>query len=113
MPTIPFYVERALPCACLALASEPFKACPACCGVGEAWQEIALVVTYSATRAARGARDRYGAQLEPDEEASVEIVSVVDEKGVEVTLTTHEENCAEEACYEDAEESAASRYAED
>lgn len=112
MPTIPFYVERPVECACLALSAVPFAACPECHGCGEAWSEVPLVVSYRHTKASRGARDRYGAQLEPDEEASVEVLGVTDERGREVELTPLEMNCAEERCYEAIEDGAA-RYAED
>jgi len=102
MATITFNVERLLPCPCTALASTPFPACPECDGEGACYQEIELAVEYGYHRACRGARDRYGVPLEPDEPASCEIESVTDANGREVELTSSEMDRLEEACEEDA-----------
>lgn len=98
MPTIEHSVERLLPCPCLALSNAPFAACPECGGDGESWQEITVSVDYSYSRASRGARDHRGVPLEPDEDASVELTSVTDERGVEVELTSREEEVIAEEC---------------
>jgi hypothetical protein len=76
------------------------------------YQEIPITVEYSYSRASRGARDRYGAPLEPDEDASVEITNVTDERGREIELTPRETDRVEEMCLEDAEDRACA-YAED
>jgi hypothetical protein len=62
-------------------------------------EEIKLEITYSSYAGCRGARDSLGgkagagAQLEPDEPASIEIESVIDmETGFDFELTRAEEN---------------------
>lgn len=106
MATIEFSVERLLPCACLALSDAPFTACPECGGAGECWQEVEVVIEYSYHRARRGARDRYGAPIEPDDDGGPEIESITDENGRDVTLTWREERDAEARCARDAEDRA-------
>lgn len=104
MSDLTFTVERLLPCVCLALSATPFPDCPECGGCGESWQEIDLTIEYGYSRGMRGARDRYGVPLEPDDPEGVEIESVTDAAGTEVELTKAEEDRAEEACLRDAEE---------
>ena len=67
-------------------------------------EEIEVEVEYDFYRASRGARDSYGAQLEPDEGASVEITSTVNtETGQEIELTDSEtEKAIEQALDEHA-----------
>ncbi len=101
MPSIEFYVERPLPCACLALVTTPFPCCPECGGDGVVYTEITLEVEYAYSRASRGARDRYGAPLEPDEDESVELQSATDERGRSVELDRVEQDRAEMACLAD------------
>ena len=105
MPSTKFQIERLLPCACLALADAPFAACPECGGDGATYQEIILAIEYGHWRDCRGARDLYGAPLEPDDPEEYEIQSVTDERGVEVELTERETERAKEKCIRDALES--------
>lgn len=112
MPTTPFYIERLLPCSCTALSKAPFPCCPECGGDGVAWQEVEVLVEYEYERACRGVRDSYGAPLEPDEPAGVEIIAATDANGREVELTPHEADHAEERCLEDAEEARIDALAE-
>lgn len=48
--------------------------------------ELAIEVDYDFYGASRGARDRYGAPLEPDEDATVEITEVRDSNGNKLEL---------------------------
>lgn len=64
-------------------------------------QEISVTVEFSYSSGCRGARDRYGAPLEPDDDAEIEIQSVKDEHGKEVELTTAEEKRIESLCWDD------------
>ena len=100
MPSINLTIERDLPCPCLALTLTPFPSCPVCDGEGVALQEIDIEVEYSHYSACRGARDRYGAQLEPDDAEGLEIESVLDTRGCEVALTERENSLAESAAIE-------------
>ena len=69
-------------------------------------EEIEVKVTYSYSRGCKGARDSLcgvrgaGPALEPDEPASVEIVSVLDKDGNEYELTPREQERIREACME-------------
>lgn len=102
MPTIETTVERELPCACLALTDTPFAACPQCDGTELSYQEITLEIEYTYLRSYRGARDRFGVPLEPDEDAYIEIESV----DPDVSLTRREEDAIEQACLEDRDDRA-------
>lgn len=68
--------------------------------------ETEVEVEYSRSKARRGARDSCcgvrgaGAPLEPDEPEEVEILSVTDSAGNEVTLTPKEEDEIYEKIYE-------------
>jgi hypothetical protein len=108
MSTINFSIERELPCPCLSLAREPFPKCPECGGTGTSWQEIELAVEYGWQRPYRGARDSYGAPLEPDDPGGGEILSVTDANGREWELSSREED----RLYERIEEDVCDRHGE-
>jgi hypothetical protein len=64
------------------------------------WIELRLDVEVDITGASRGARDRFGAPLEPDEEESFEVTSIK-YNGQEIKLTdTDAESLDEFVCEE-------------
>jgi len=79
--------------------------------------DVDLTVTYTAYPASRGERERgTGLQLEPDEEAMIDIESVKDSTGQDVVLSDSELKQLEKEISDamsDADEYEASRYADD
>lgn len=103
MAELTFYVERELPCICLALASVPWAGCPECGGCGTSWQEVELGVTFSRIPACRGYRNSMGVPEEPDEPACAEVESVTGPDGKPFELTLAEEQRLDELCDEEAD----------
>lgn len=66
-------------------------------------EDIDVTVQYEYHAASRGYRNSVGVPEEPDEDAYVEIYSVLQADGTEVDLTTKEEAWLTEVCFEDAE----------
>jgi len=73
-------------------------------------EEIKLEITYSTYKGCRGARDSCGGKagagpaLEPDEEPSIEIESVIDmETGFDFELTRAEENKIENEIWDNVD----------
>jgi hypothetical protein len=71
----------------------------------EIWLEIKLDVEVDITGASRGARDKYGAPLEPDEEESFEVTSVK-YNGQELKLTGIDAGSVDDAVAEEIERDA-------
>lgn len=78
---------------------------------------VDVIVHYEAHKASYGARDRYGAQLEPDEPASIEIWKIVRaDTGEEIELSTSQMETLECEIGEslgDRETEMADRYEDD
>lgn len=74
--------------------------------------EVELEISYTYHRARSGARDSLGGRrgagppLEPDEPASIEILSAKDENGDEVVLTRDEEAAVEEKAFDEVADAA-------
>ena len=64
-----------------------------------------ITVTGELEPACRGARDRYGAQMEPDTETEVRILGATDQFGEPVTLTQDQETRALDEFYDWRDES--------
>jgi len=64
-----------------------------------------ITVTGELEPACRGARDQYGAQMEPDTETEVRILDAVDAHGNTVTLTQDQEVRALDEFYDWRDES--------
>ena len=98
--TINTTIERLLPCLrCSWPLFEPKQDCPDCGGDGEVWTELDVEVECIRHSACRGARDRFGAPLEPDEEAWCEIQEYVSsERGV-IRLSDDELEHTEKAAW--------------
>jgi len=83
--------------------------------------DVDLTVTYTASPASRGARERgTGLQLEPDEEATIDIESVKDSTGKEIDVSDSELKQLEKEISDaisdamsDADDYEAERYADD
>jgi hypothetical protein len=79
--------------------------------------DVDVIVHYEAHKASYGARDRYGAQLEPDEPASIEIWKIVRaDTGEEIELSTSQMETLECEIGEslgDRETEMADRYEDD
>lgn len=68
----------------------------------DVFKEFILEVEYSVTRASRGRRDSMGVPEEPDEEAELEVGSIVDkDTGNEFEVTADELDRITEECWED------------
>ena len=63
-------------------------------------EDTSIVVTGELSPASRGKRDKYGVQMEPDEEASITILDAVDEHGTSRILEEKESDRAKEALWE-------------
>lgn len=61
-------------------------------------REVVVKVEYTRSKAYRGYRNSLGVPEEPDEDAEVEIESVVDENGIEVKTTKDEDDIIHQAC---------------
>lgn len=105
MSTITLTIYRDLPCLrCCPPLFEPRPDCPECNGEGVVETELECEVEYTYHRACRGARDRYGVPLEPDDPEGAEINSEVETERGTFELTNRELERAEKKCLEDAEE---------
>ena len=68
-----------------------------------------IVVTGELEPACRGARDCYGAQMEPDTETEIDILEAVDARGNPVTLTQDQEVRAMDEFYDNCGDYSRSR----
>jgi len=79
-------------------------------------EDVDITVTYTAYPASRGARERgTGLQLEPDEEATIDIESVKDSTGKEIDVSDSELKQLEKEISDamsDADDYEAERYAD-
>lgn len=66
--------------------------------------EIPVTVEYDYIPEERGSRDEAGRQMEPDYPEDVELVSVKDKNGNELTLSKTELESVIEACFKDVED---------
>jgi hypothetical protein len=61
-------------------------------------REVVVKVEYTCTKAYKGYRNSLGVPEEPDEDADVEILSVLDEDGKEIKTTPDEDDIIHQAC---------------
>jgi hypothetical protein len=75
--------------------------------------DTAIDVTGEWSAGSKGSRNEYGVPMEPDEDATVEILDAVDQYGTSRSLTAQEADRAKDALWEAASERADSHLEND